>query len=77
MMVLKVKDYKEFQVKLQHKKKLDVMGPISATVDRLGLTVRQRCTIAASVANSLNVDIEDTNICQSSAWRRSREERVK
>ena len=68
---------KDFQAKPIGKKRVDVMGPISVTADRLGLTMRQRCTIAASVANSLNVDIDDTNISQNSAWRRAREERVK
>lgn len=67
----------DFQVKSVAKKKVDIMGPISATADRLGLTVRQRCTIAASVANSLGVDIEGTNICQTSAWNKARKERVK
>ena len=59
------------------KRKIDVMGPITATADRLGLSVSQRCTMAATVANTLGVDIDDTNICRSSAWRRAREERVK
>ena len=39
----------------------DVMGPITATTDRLGLSVRLRVTMAASVANNLGVDIDDTN----------------
>ena len=30
--------------------KLDVMGPVTATADRLGLLVRDRCMMAASVA---------------------------
>ena len=48
-------------------KKVDVMGPIAATADRLGLSVRARCMIVALVANTLNVDIENTNISKSSA----------
>ena len=41
---------------------IDVMGPVSLTADRLGLSVRERTMIAASVANTLGVDIEKTNI---------------
>ena len=70
---------KDFEVRkrCRKRKKVDVMGPITATADRLGLSVRQRVTMAASVANNLGVDIDDTNICQSSAWRRANQERVR
>ena len=57
--------------------KVDVMGPITATADRLGLSVRQRCVMAAAVANTLEVDIDKTNISKTSAWSRSQQERVK
>ena len=40
--------------------KLDVMGPESATADRLGLCVRARCMMTASVANALGVNISPT-----------------
>ena len=40
----------DFQAKsLLHKKRVDIMGPISLYADRLGLSMRQRCTVAASV----------------------------
>ena len=61
--------------KQQHKR--DIMGHISATADRLGLSVRQRSLMAASVANSLGVDIDTTNINMYSAWDKARKERVK
>ena len=32
-----------------NKKRVDIMGPISLYADRLGLSMRQRCTVAASV----------------------------
>ena len=41
---------------------IDVMGPVSLTADRLGLSLRERTMMAASVANTLGVDIEKTNI---------------
>ena len=48
---------KDFEVRKRCRKrrKVDVMGPITATADRLGLSVRQRVTRAASVANNLGV----------------------
>ena len=61
----------------QSTQKVDVMGPVTATADRLGLSVRQRCVMAAAVANALEVDIDKTNISQTSAWSRSNQERVK
>ena len=57
--------------------KLDVMGPVSATADRLGLSVRQRCMMSASVANALGVDISNTNIGRGAAWEKAKKERVK
>ena len=57
--------------------KVDVMGPVAATADRLGLSVRERCMMAASVVNTLGEDINNTNISKSSAWRRTKEERLK
>ena len=72
------RDFQFIQTTRRKKKRnIDVMGPITATADRLGLSVSQRCTMAATVANTLGVDIDDTNICRSSAWRRAREERIK
>ena len=59
------------------KKKVDIMGPVAPTADRLGLSVRERCMMAASVANTLGVDLDSTNISRESASRRAREERVK
>ena len=61
----------------ESKKKIDVMGPVSATADRLGLSVRQRCMMAASVANTLGVNLEDTNINRGSAWQKAKKERLK
>ena len=57
--------------------RLDVMGPISATADRLGLSVRARCMMSASVANALGVDISETNINRGAAWMKAKKERVK
>jgi hypothetical protein len=56
--------------------KLDVIGPVSATADRLGLSARARCMMSASVANALGVDIFNTNIGRGAAWEKARKERV-
>ena len=58
------------------RKKKDVMGPVTATADRLGLSFRQRTMMAASVANTLGVDLDTTNISKNSAWSRARKERL-
>ena len=70
------KDF-DFREKKKRTKKLDVMGPVSATADRLGLSVRARAVMAASVANTLGVDINMTNISKSAAWERTQKERIK
>ena len=53
------------------------MGPVTATADRLGLSVRDRTMMAASVANVLGVSLDRTNISKNSAWNRSKQERVR
>ena len=53
------------------------MGPISQTADRLGLSVRERAMIAASVVNALGQDVDETNINRSSAWEKAKKERIK
>ena len=58
-------------------KKVDVMGPVSATADRLGLSSRERTMMTASVANALGVDISNTNISTSTAWLKGQKERLK
>ena len=63
-------------VSVKKQKKVDVMGPISATADRLNLSVRERSMIAASVANALNVDIDTTNISRNVAWEKARKVRL-
>ena len=69
---------KEFveSVRSRDKKKVDVMGPISVTADRLNLSVRERSMIAASVANALNIDIDSTNISRNVAWEKARKVRL-
>ena len=57
--------------------KIDVMGQISATADRLGLSIRQRVMMAASVANTLDIDIDNTNIRKSAAHDKGKKERRK
>ena len=52
------------------------MGPVSATADRLGLLFSQRTMMAASVANTLGVDLDTTNINKTSAWNSAQKERL-
>ena len=50
-------------------KKLNVMGHISGTADRLNLSVRKRVMMAASTSNALGIPLSTTNISVTSAWR--------
>ena len=65
------------QEKKKKKRKIDVMGPVTATADRLGLSVIQRCMFAASVTNTIGINLDDTNINRGSALRKAQEERIK
>ena len=58
-------------------KKIDVMGPIGQASDAKNLSVTQALTIAAATCNTLGVDLDETNISRTSAWRRRAQERVK
>jgi hypothetical protein len=58
------------------KKKIDVMGEIAITSDRINLSIGQRTKIAASVVNAMNGNIYETNISNTTAWRRSQEVRT-
>ena len=64
-----------FEVASNKRKKIDVMGQVAECSDRLALSVRQRTMYAASVANSLGVSVERTNISVTSAWRTERQKR--
>ena len=56
-------------------KKIDVMGPVSNTGDRLGLSVRDKAMFAAAVVKSVGVDLNDTNISFSTAAKKARKRR--
>ena len=64
------------EVRERKEKVRDVMGPVTPTADRLGLSVRQRTLFSAAVANSMGVDIDTTNINRGSAWKRAQQERL-
>ena len=59
------------------KKKIDVMGPISRTADARGISMRDRTALAASVANTIGVDLADTNISIHSAWKQAKSHRLR
>ena len=71
-----------FEVKKARKKrgddreKIDVMGKISLTCDAMNISVRDRTVISATVANALGVDLDKTNINQTTAWRKGKEVRL-
>ena len=70
-------DYTYEDPKLRKKKKIDIMGPISVTADARGLSYRDRTAVAASVCNTLNIPLQETNINISSSNRKARQNRVK
>ena len=73
------KNYPTFQVKemKMKKDKIDVMGKISLTCDARNMSKNYRTVVAASVANALGVDINQTNISSTTAWRKGQEARTK
>ena len=56
-------------------RKIDVMGTVSNTGDRLGLSAREKAMFAAHVVKSVGVAVEETNISYSTASRKGREKR--
>ena len=52
------------------------MGKISLTCDAMNISVRDRTVISATVANALGVDLDKTNINQTTAWRKGKEVRL-
>ena len=66
----------DFNVKIKKRKKIDIMGKISITADRANVSYAARSMIAASTANALGIDLADTNISKTSAWRKAKEVRT-
>ena len=56
--------------------KIDIMGAIAVTGDRLGLSVRKKTMFAASICSAVGIDINNTNVSATSTWRRTRQERL-
>ena len=59
------------------KKKIDVMGPVAATADRLNLSCAAMAMQSAATARALGVNVADTNISVTTAWRKRTEGRKK
>ena len=67
---------KDFTVsERRKKKKLDVMGAVSNTGDRLGLSGRKKAMFAAAVVKAVGVNVEETNISYSTAKTKARKTR--
>ena len=56
--------------------KIAVMTKISLTCDARNISIRDRTVVAASVANALGVDIDQTDISKSTAWRNGQKIRL-
>ena len=65
------------EMKEQTKKKIDVMGPVAATADRLNLSSAAMAMHSAATARALGVKVGDTNISVTTAWRKRTEGRKK
>ena len=66
----------DFVIKDREKRaKIDVMGAVSNTGDRLGLSVRQKAMFAASVVKAVGVYVQDTNISFSTAKKKDKKSR--
>ena len=68
-------DFNE-NVKDKKCKKINVMGAVSNTGDRLGFSARDKAMFAASVVKSVGGAVEDANISFSTASRKARHKRV-
>ena len=71
-----IEDDGDFVTKKMRKKTIDVMGKISLTADSLNISVRDRTVMAASVVNALGLDINNTNVSKTSAWRKGQTARI-
>ena len=60
----------------EKKRRVDVMGNVSITGDRLALSARKRAAFAASCMNAVEVPVSLTNISFTTAWQRARTERL-
>ena len=61
----------DFKVRTVNKKrKVDIMGPVSTVVDRLNLSSREMAVTSAATVKALGVEVADTNISVSTAWRK-------
>ena len=49
---------------------------MEATMDKLGLSVRKKTMFAASLCHAVGVNVRDTNISKTTAWRRTKQERI-
>ena len=61
--------------KKQKQRKIDVMGAVSNTGDRLGLSARTKAMFAAAVVKAVGVSVQDTNISFSTASKKARKTR--
>ena len=55
--------------------KMDIIGRISNTADAGGVSLRDRTAIAASVCNAIGLNVKETNINVTSAWKSAKKMR--
>ena len=65
-----------FEAPLKKSKRLNVMGPMSTTADRLNVSCRKMAMLGSAAVKSVGVSLSDTNISVTSAWRHRTKNRL-
>ena len=73
----KVSSDEDFRGPKKRTQKIDVMGKVSRTADALGLSMRQRAAMTASVLNSVDINLNETNVSVMSAHKKGKENRLR
>ena len=65
-----------FEAPVKKSKRLNVMGPMSTTADRLNVSCRKMAMLGSAAVKSVGVNLSDTNISVTSAWRHRTKNRL-
>ena len=61
---------------MKKSERLNVMGPMSTTADRLNVICRKMAMLGSAAVKSVGVNLSDTNISVTSAWRHRTKNRL-
>ena len=61
---------------ISKKKKVDIMGPVSMVADRLNLSCMEMAMTSAATVKAMGMNVADTNISVSTAWRKRTKARL-